>query len=97
VDPEVRRAVEGTAEANGGLEAAGAWLVELDRRPILCGFDEWVVIDGATTPEEHGILHDLGVLTASSVDEVLGAKTPPHKVTQPTRAQSRSARKHARG
>jgi hypothetical protein len=46
----------------GAFEAAGAWLVELDGRAVLCGFDEWVVIDGSATPEERRILHDLGVL-----------------------------------
>jgi hypothetical protein len=37
------------------------------------------------------------VLTASSVDEVLGAKVPPNKAMQPTRAQPRSARQRTRG
>jgi hypothetical protein len=37
------------------------------------------------------------VLTASSIDEVLGAKVPPNKAMQPTRAQPRSARQRTRG
>jgi predicted transposase/invertase (TIGR01784 family) len=37
------------------------------------------------------------VLTASSLDEVLGAKVPPNKAMQPTRAQPRSARQRTRG
>jgi hypothetical protein len=37
------------------------------------------------------------VVTASSVDEVLGAKVPPNKAMQPTRAQPRSARRRTRG
>ena len=36
------------------------------------------------------------VLTASSVDEVLGAKVSPNKAMQPTRAQPRSARQRTR-
>ncbi len=37
------------------------------------------------------------VLTASSLDEVLGAKVPPNKAMQPTRAQPRGARQRTRG
>lgn len=45
-----------------GVEALGAWLVELDGRPVLCGFDEWIVIDRSATQEERELLQRVGIL-----------------------------------
>lgn len=42
----------------------GAWLAEVDGRPIVCAFDEWIVLDPAHLSVARSLAERLGLIDA---------------------------------